>query len=133
MQGASEVEDADEVLLRQLEVRLLSTDVRASSEALAELLADEFVEFGSSGLVWDKVQTVAGLLGEGSGPAVERSARDLRVRLLVEDVALVTYRAVRRGLDDAIEVHTLRSSIWRREGGRWRMVFHQGTRSGPKG
>jgi ribonuclease HI len=38
-------------------------------------------------------------------------------------VALVTYRVER--VEDGST--TLRSSIWAREGDRWRMRFHQGT------
>ena len=45
-------------LLRRLEVRLLQSDVRRSPTAVADLLADEFVEFGSSGRVFDKAQSI---------------------------------------------------------------------------
>ena len=37
-----------------LERKLLDPDVRASSQELDRLIADDFVEFGSSGRIWNK-------------------------------------------------------------------------------
>ena len=114
----------DAALLRTLEERLLHPAVRCSADRVAGLLAEDFVEFGSSGRAYDKAQVVAGLAREHrQGPPVERTAHDLRVRMLAEGVALVTYRAVRRQPD----AQTLRSSIWTVIDGRWQMLFHQGT------
>lgn len=114
--------------LRALELRLLEPEVRASAAALVELLAPDFIEFGSSGRRYDRPAIIAALRGERSSPPVERTIADLAVRSLAEDVALVTYRVARRAGDARSEVF-LRSSIWRRSEGRWQMVFHQGTRS----
>lgn len=124
----------DEALLHRLELRLLNADARASAVELAGLLADEFVEFGSSGSVWDRAQTIAGLVTErGSGPAAGRNAHEVRVRLLAEGVALVTYRVVRRQPNDGSEIHSRRSSVWLRDGGgQWRLLFHQGTLTRPE-
>jgi hypothetical protein len=47
-----------------------------------------------------------------------------KIRILAEGVVLATYRATRHG---ERAVTSLRSSIWKLEGGRWRMEFHQGT------
>jgi hypothetical protein len=116
--------------IHALEMRLLEPSVRASAEALAELLAPDFVEFGSSGRVYDRAQIIAALSGEQSAPAPppERTITDFAVRSLAVDVALATYRVARhmQGAPDA--EHVVRSSIWRRDGRRWQMTFHQGTR-----
>ncbi|HWB12625.1 MAG TPA: DUF4440 domain-containing protein, partial [Pirellulales bacterium] len=109
-----------ETRLQDLELTLLRPDVR-KSDRVAELLADEFIEFGSSGSVFTKPQVMAALRAEGS---VEISASQLKVHLLAPDVALVTYRARCQGEP---VVHSLRSSIWKQNQGRWQMVFHQGT------
>lgn len=123
-EGGAREDGDDRVPLPRLELRLLDPDVCASPGEVADLLDDGFVEFGASGGVWDKTQTVAGLAGEkGSGPPAERTVRGLQVRLLAEGVALVTYRAVRRNAGSADELHSLRSSVWTRGGdGRWRMT-----------
>ena len=42
------------------------------------------------------------------------------------DSALLTYRTWRRQADGS-ERHVLRSSIWKHDGRRWQMLFHQGT------
>jgi hypothetical protein len=98
--------------------------VRGSPERLAVLLAEDFVEFGSSGRVFNRTEIIAALAKE---TATKRSLTEFKATMLSEDVALVTYRATRRSTGDAAAVSALRSSIWRRRDGRWQMVFHQGT------
>jgi hypothetical protein len=112
--------------LSALERSLLDAAVRADREQVTDLLADDFVEFGSSGRVWTKGTTIAALADDDPGSSTTRTVADLRVRLLAEGAALVTY-AVNRQSPGQAEVQTLRSSIWTREQGKWRMVFHQGT------
>jgi hypothetical protein len=117
----------DATTLRSLEEQLLQPDIRSSPSHVANLLADDVLEFGSSGRSFDKAQIIAGLVDEQRrGPPAVRTARDFKVRKLAEGVALVTYRVVRRGLD-GVEFHSLRSSIWKVLDGRWQMAFHQGT------
>ena len=111
--------------LRHLEEQLLQPEVRRSTERIAALLADDFVEFGSSGQVFNKKQIIAALSKE---TPIKRSLTDFESTMLSESVALVRYRATRRADHNKTPVQTLRSSIWRRlSDGRWQMVFHQGT------
>jgi hypothetical protein len=121
------------VALQALEEQLLSTEGRASRTTVEALLADEFVEFGSSGAAFGKQETIDGLAEESAdGHGYERAASDWMVRDLAVGVALVTYRVTSKNLSDGSSATSLRSSIWKHVGGRWRMVFHQGTRV-PKG
>jgi hypothetical protein len=114
--------------LRELEERLLAPEVRGSREAADALLTDDFVEFGSSGTVYNKVSILAALQEESSeGTQIERRTSDWDVRALSADSALVTYRIERRQAPDGRWSASLRSSIWRRTGSKWRMMFHQGT------
>jgi hypothetical protein len=118
-----------------LEMRLLEPAVRASAAALADLLAPDFIEFGSSGHAYDRPAIIAALHTEQSAPApqVERTISDFAVRRLADDVALATYRVARRAPEVPHEECFLRSSIWRRSNERWQMIFHQGTRvAGPR-
>jgi hypothetical protein len=110
--------------LRQLEERLLQTNVRKSAEEVSELLASEFIEFGSSGRIFDKQQIIASLQMEST---VRRSLVDFKTWILAPAVVLVTYRAIRQGAPGEQPIYSLRSSIWRLIDGRWQMVFHQGT------
>lgn len=114
-----EIGSAEAQALRDLEERLLLPSVRASPDEVATLLADEFVEFGSSGRIYDKQQVI--LLLQQEQERTQCTLADFSARRLAADVVLVTYRVV--------ESRTIRSPIWRSVDGRWRMVFHQGTKT----
>lgn len=109
--------------LRALELRLLDPEIRRDPAEVHRLLADDFVEYGSSGQVFDKMRVIAALQSES--PA-RRSADDFRVRMLAPEIALVTYRAITERTAGAPQV-SLRSSIWARRPDGWQIVFHQGT------
>ena len=112
--------DADELAsFRALETSLQRRAVRNSPEAVAALLTDDFIEFGRSGRVYDKRRTVE--LPRGDDSDLVPEVRDFEMRVLAEDVVLVTYRSGRG------DQFTLPSSIWLRSAGKWRMAFHQGT------
>lgn len=115
-------------LIRELEEELFKQSVRNSRSAVSALLADDFVEFGRSGRVYDKREIVLSLATERSGPAPELTASGFALKSLADDVVLLTYRT--RRLDGDRAVHTLRSSIWKFSDGAWRMVFHQGAPAG---
>ena len=109
--------------LRHLEEGLLEPTFRNSPEAVDALLATDFIEFGSSGRVYDKQQALEGLRAETT---IRRSLTHFATRLLAPGVVLVTYRALRH---DESPACSLRSSIWKLTDGRWQIVFHQGTNS----
>jgi hypothetical protein len=109
----------------QLEDRLLQPEVRRSKEDIETLLADDFVEFGSSGRIFDKLQVVEGL---PQSPIVPMIIEDFHVKVLSSDVVLATYRVVKKNEQREVMRNSLRSSIWKFIDGRWQMFFHQGTR-----
>lgn len=106
--------------LRAREMELLDPEVRSDPGRVRELLHDDFLEFGSTGGVYDKKVLLDMLQDENPSPV---SIRDFAVRQLASDTALVTYRTVGQSGKEA-----RRSSVWIRQDGAWRMVFHQGTR-----
>jgi hypothetical protein len=106
--------------IRALELSLLTPPVRTSAERLHQLVSADFRELGASGKIYGKAEAIAALLAGPPLPASAGSASELSDFHAVEvapGVALATYRTPR----------SLRSSIWRREGGAWRIYFHQGT------
>ena len=111
-------------VFRDLEERLLRPEVRRSPIEAGRLLTADFVEFGSSGVVYDRQQVIDALARERP---TDMSATDFSVHQLCDGVVLVTYRSTRRDPDSGEEWHALRSSIWRRVDGHWRIMFHQGT------
>ncbi len=113
---------SDEQTIRRLEEKLLDPAFR-KSEAVADLIADDFLEFGSSGRAFDKAAVLEFLRNETSADSAFLS--EFRYRELAPGVALVTFRAVQQRGRASFE--SLRSSVWVfRE--RWRLLFHQGTR-----
>ena len=106
--------------LRALEESLLRPDVR-KSEHLPSLLAEDFVEFGTSGRVYSKADILAFLQAETPS---ELSMSNFRMTLLAPDTALLTFLGRREGTP---VLHTLRSSIWQKRNERWQLVFHQST------
>ncbi|MBN3897415.1 MAG: nuclear transport factor 2 family protein [Nostoc sp. NOS(2021)] len=117
----------EESLLREFEECLLQPDVRKSAKDVMDLLADEFIEFGSSGRVFDKQQIIKSLQNEPIEPLTQRSITEFKTLVLATGVILVTYRIVRHGGSGEQPVHSLRSSIWKLNNDRWKMIFHQGT------
>ena len=113
-------------LLLSSEEALLDPLVRRDPATVARLLTDDFVEFGSSGRAWTKDQIIELLADESFTPV---HIEDFCCDLLAEDVALVTYRAVRTDAQTGGRHSSLRSSIWTNRLGVWRVRFHQGTRT----
>jgi hypothetical protein len=106
--------------LQELELCLLQPGVHRL-QYVVDLLAENFVEFGSSGRIFTKEQTIASLETQ---PVTECTATQFEIQLLAPHLALVTYRAHRHSEPP---VDTLRSSIWEQREGRWQILFHQGT------
>jgi hypothetical protein len=112
--------------LRCAEESLLDPAVRRDRTMVAELLADDFIEFGSSGRIWTRDEILDLLAGEIPAPI---HMTDFECTLLAGDVAMVTYRASRTDARTGIHISSLRSSIWTKKPGGWRLRFHQGTRT----
>lgn len=113
--------------LRELEQSLLDPAVRRNRARLLALLADDFLEFGSSGRVWTR-KTIIDLLAKETA-FVPPEIEDFDCALLAPELALATYRTVRTEEEDGERLISLRSSIWTRATGEWKMRFHQGTRT----
>lgn len=106
--------------IQQLETELLAPSVRKSERA-ASLLADDFVEYGSSGREYTKAEIISALAAE---QPVEITTSKFSIQLIAPGTALLRYVACRHAASDA---YSRRSSIWQLQNGQWRMLFHQGT------
>jgi hypothetical protein len=111
--------------LRALEESLLDPEVRRDSGRVDSLLADDFIEFGSSGRVFSKRAIIEELGQEGGSYAATLSNYSLQV--LAQDVMLATYRTTSLLQTNKQPRVALRSSIWVHRDCRWQMTFHQGT------
>ena len=111
-------------ILTKKEKSLIDPIARKQPESLHSLLSPSFFEFGCSGKVWQRSETLQ-LLGNVS-PEVE--ATDFKLHPLASDVMLLTYKTIRRD-ENGNSYSVLRSSIWKKNENEWQMMFHQGTKS----
>ncbi|QDL27047.1 DUF4440 domain-containing protein [Stenotrophomonas maltophilia] len=110
--------------LEALERALHAPQVRADRERLAALLDEDFSEIGSSGQCYGRDAALQKIPLERAQVLIE--SEQYAVWLLAEGRAQVRYRS-RYHVDGQAQRWVLRSSLWRRHGQRWRVVFHQGT------
>jgi len=115
-----------------LERALLTREVRASAAALDALLDPEFTETGASGRQWTRAEILAALPAGEAGQAGAASPGPDRIadhamtgRRLAADVVMLTFETDNQGR------RARRVSLWRRSGGRWRVLYHQGTLAAP--
>ena len=102
----------------ELEQELLDPEVRSDYGQLAYLLHPDYSEIGASGRLWGREELIEELV----------DAPELQVRFELVDAAAVgpdVIQIVYRTL--GVQGSALRSSLWQRSEGRWRLRFHQGT------
>ncbi len=122
------MDDALAAHLQALERALHDPVVRGDVAQLAALLDDDFREIGSSGVCFDRAAALAEIPRERT--QVEIVSTDYDCVLLVPTLAQVRYRSW-YVIDGERQREVLRSSLWRRHGEAWRVVFHQGTPAAP--
>jgi hypothetical protein len=99
------------------ELALAAHDGSGLDVELAELIGDDFVEFGARGQTWDAA-AVRKLI---AGPTVERPTIErFEIEFLADGVVLATYRIT-------APAASYRSSVWVRREDAWQVRFHQGT------
>lgn len=117
-----EIDETDWHTLRRLEEELWREETRFDITYMKEILAEDFIEYGRSGRVYSREDTLA--VARQPIHAV-LPLPDLAIRLLAGDVAQVTYNSATT-LDGEVQ-HGHRSSIWARTDSSWVLKFHQGT------
>jgi ribonuclease HI len=109
---------SDEETILALEKELLRADVRADLGRTGVLLHPDFTEIGSSGRFWTRDDTMMSL---EQNPAETVEIESLGSDRIGENTILFNYRSYGRSGT------VLRTSLWVRDGGQWRLRFHQGT------
>ena len=112
--------------LRTLEESHLRPEVLSDPDSLRALLAEDFVEIGSSGSVVNRAAVLQVVPGQ---PAFHWRIDDFHVRVLSPAVALTTYRLSAWSASETERSVTLRSSVWVQRERAWVLAFHQGTRA----
>ena len=113
-----------EQTLLHLEHELLRPDTRKSSARLNELIADDFLEIGSSGKRYSKQDAISSLQ---SLPESKYSLNDFTVKEISPVFVFTIYRVETVELKSGTKRVSLRSSLWKNINGKWQILFHQGT------
>ncbi|WP_373546405.1 DUF4440 domain-containing protein [Chamaesiphon sp.] len=117
-----EITNEDREILKRLEEELWREETRFDMQRMHELIADDFLEFGRSGRVYRRQDT---LTIESQPIDAILPLLEFHTRLLDRNTVQVTYNSAVT-YDDAIE-YARRSSIWSRTRSGWILRFHQGT------
>lgn len=118
----AELTEQDRRELELLEEGLWRAETRFDREWMERILAPGFSEYGRSGRVYSREDT----LTIPKRPIDARlPLQDFNVRLLSPDVAQATYTSVETYEGD-LQVAN-RSSLWLRTEDGWRLLFHQAT------
>lgn len=110
--------DGAAATLAQLEQAMWEPATRGDRAWMDAHLTDDFTEHGRSGRVYDRAAILAVNVDRID---IELPLRDLHVRALGRDAALLTYVSVQP------EAVANRASVWRRTDSGWCLAFHQGT------
>ena len=111
---------------KELEERLLHTDVRKNPELLNELLGEDFEEIGSIGKVSSREEVIDWLVTKEKD--IQWSLSEFRIRELTPELVMTIYEANKRDQINSNSNGSIRSSIWKNYDGKWKMIFHQGTK-----
>lgn len=111
-------------IIKELELSLLKPEIRSSKEALNKLLADDFLEFGTSGNTYTKTDILERL--PNTIERVKYVVNDFSVEIPSEDTAIATFKT-ERTIDGKDTVVSQRSSHWRKTHTGWQMFFHEAT------
>ena len=115
-----ELSEQDRRRLELLEEGLWRAETRFDREWMERILAPGFFEFGRSGRVYSREDT----LGMAARP-IDARLVGLNVRSLSPDVVQVTYNTIETYADEPQLAN--RSSLWSRTGDGWQLLFHQAT------
>ncbi|MFH0736866.1 MAG: DUF4440 domain-containing protein [bacterium] len=109
--------------LLSLENKLVDKKFRKDLAFLRETLADNFLEIGSSGIIYNKTETLAILKEDNNTTTI---IEKFNIQHLCDFLYLVIYKTTTT-CQFGIKSYSKRSSIWKKTGNKWQILFHQGT------
>jgi hypothetical protein len=120
------MEKEDCELLIKNEKALLTSEVRSSPDRLRALISEDFREIGASGAYFGLPEVLENLPPNAQNWSAV--AQNFECHELSENIIQVVFQCVITYELNSEPVYSLRSSIWRREDGHWKILFHQGTK-----
>jgi len=108
-------------LLLQYEKDFFNAEFCGSRANLETRLSKDFIEYGKSGSIHDRESTIRALMDLSEDKQIEIA--QFEITALDDEIVLVHYTSY----DKDENSYSLRTSIWKIEGGNWKIYFHQGT------
>ncbi|SFE09231.1 DUF4440 domain-containing protein [Nitrosomonas sp. Nm166] len=109
--------------IKQLELKLLQTDLTANPTLMDDLIAGDFEEISSNGRVNSRNDVVNWLLQKNNN--IQWVLTNFRIKVLTDDVVLVIYIAKILNGPNSASKGSIRSSIWKCRDQNWKIIFHQ--------
>jgi hypothetical protein len=110
----------------EIEKDLLRPETRKSAEKISTLLSDDFIEFSSSGNIYNYNKDDV-FDNDSNSCEIKWEIKEFKTKELSNDCILATYKLIKHSELRENMKYSLRSSIWKLFNGTWKMIFHQGT------
>jgi len=102
---------------------LMQDHVRNDPAMIAELLKENFIEFTSSGKQYN--YSFGDTFGS-SASIIEIEDKSIKTIIINDETVLILYVAKKSDPNGEV-IRSNRSSVWNKQDGKWKLVFHQGT------
>jgi hypothetical protein len=112
--------------IKQLELKLLHLDLKTEPELINDLLSHDFEEISQSGKINTRRDVVDWLIHKDIH--LQWSLNDFRIRMLADELVMAMYTAQKMNDRNNLSKGSMRTSIWQRQGGTWKMIFHQASK-----
>jgi hypothetical protein len=108
------------------EMEIVAAGCRGDLKTIEPLLADAFLEIGSSGELYSKAEVLHAI---SDIPILDCIFGEFNALPVGDDCLILTYstRMKRSHKGQEFTQHAYRSSTWVRRDGRWLLMFHQAT------
>jgi len=114
-----------EKIIIEMELKLLDKNVRNDKNELNKCISKDFIEYGASGKLYTYNETLQ--LSSNEEKQIEYKILKMDAKRLSKNIILLLYTIeIKRENENII---TNRSSIWKKEFGSWKIIFHQGTKA----
>ncbi|GAC1392133.1 MAG: hypothetical protein NVSMB46_07080 [Candidatus Saccharimonadales bacterium] len=115
------LDNYDTQKLQELEESLWKRETRFNETYMKSILAEDFFEFGRSGKVYSREESLS---VSDQEIHAKLPLKDFAIHEIDENVVLITY--ISEVQYDEMEIGN-RSSLWIKSDSEWKLKFHQGT------
>ncbi|MCP5375406.1 MAG: DUF4440 domain-containing protein [Rickettsiaceae bacterium] len=110
--------------IKKLELSLLKPEVRSSKDMLDKLIADDFIEFGTSGNKYTKKDILDRL--PNSPEDARYQASDFSIEMSPENFVVVKFKT-KKIINKKETIFSSRVSYWRKTDLGWQIFYHKST------